>query len=132
MIFVDTGAWYADFVNDDENHSEARNYFVIGSPSAFLTTDYIVAETLNLLTVRGYPDRAREAIEEFFEEKLARIEWVSQKDVQRAREVFRQFADKRWSFTDCTSYAVMERLGVKRAFAFDHHFRQFGFIEVVP
>ncbi len=132
MIFVDTGAWYADFVNDDEYHSEARKFFVAGSPSAFLTTDYIVAEVLNLLTVRGYADRAREVVVDFFDVKLARIEWVTRKDVERAREVFRQFTDKRWSFTDCVSYAVIERLKIKKAFAFDNHFRQFGIVEVAP
>lgn len=40
--------------------------------------------------------------------------------------------DKNWSFTDCTSKVVMEQLGVKAAFAFDHHFHQFGTIQVVP
>ena len=32
-------------------------------------------------------------------------------DLQRAFQVFATFADKRWSFVDCSSFAVMERLG---------------------
>jgi len=46
--------------------------------------------------------------------------------------LFRDYADKRWSFTDCTSKVVMERLGIRTAFAFDHHFKQFGDVKVVP
>lgn len=40
--------------------------------------------------------------------------------------------DKQWSFTDCTSRVVMERLGIQKVFAFDDHFRQFGTVTVVP
>ena len=36
-------------------------------------------------------------------------------------------SDKTYSYTDATSFAVMERLGLKTAFAFDPHFRQHGF-----
>ena len=50
-----------------------------------------------------------------------------------AWEVFRRFSDKRWSFTDCTSKVVMDRLGIAGpCLAFDQHFRQFGSIQVVP
>ncbi len=40
--------------------------------------------------------------------------------------VFRRYQDKQWSFTDCTSKVLIERLGIAEAFAFDHHFEQFG------
>jgi len=52
--------------------------------------------------------------------------------VQAAWEVFRQFRDKQWSFTDCVSRVVIERLSIPAAFAFDEHFRQFGNVAVVP
>jgi predicted nucleic acid-binding protein len=35
-----------------------------------------------------------------------------------------------WSFTDCVSYAIIERLQIKQAAAFDVHFGQFGIVEV--
>jgi len=38
---------------------------------------------------------------------------------------------KDFSFTDCTSFAVMRQLGITTAFAFDEHFEQFGFIRVL-
>ena len=49
-----------------------------------------------------------------------------------AWQVFRRFSDKEWSFTDCTSKVVMDRLGITTAFTFDHHFRQFGAVTLVP
>jgi len=69
---------------------------------------------------------------DFFHSELAEIHKLSSADIALAWEVFEGFADKNWSFTDCTSKAVIERLGITQAFAFDHHFNQFGNVEVVP
>jgi len=49
-----------------------------------------------------------------------------------AWNVFRRFTDKAWSFTDCVSYVVMQRLKISTACSFDEHFRQFGTVAVVP
>jgi len=46
----------------------------------------------------------------------------------QAWEIFARYEDKDFSFTDCTSFAVMRQLGITTAFAFDDHFEQFGFI----
>ncbi len=69
---------------------------------------------------------------ELLSEAAARIEWVTPTDVQSAWNIFVSFRDKEWSFTDCISRVVMERLGITHAFAFDEHFRQFGTVTVVP
>jgi predicted nucleic acid-binding protein len=39
----------------------------------------------------------------------------------------RKYADNEISFTDCISFAMMRRLRIRRAFTFDHHFRDAGF-----
>ena len=39
----------------------------------------------------------------------------------------RKYADQQISFTDCVSFAMMRRLGIGAAFAFDRHFRDAGF-----
>lgn len=57
---------------------------------------------------------------------------ITHADFARAIDIYRNYSDKLWSFTDCTSLAIMERLNVSKAFAFDEHFRQFGSVVVVP
>jgi predicted nucleic acid-binding protein len=52
--------------------------------------------------------------------------------VADAWRVFSTYRDKGWSFTDCVSRVVMERLGITTAAAFDEHFHQFGMVAVVP
>lgn len=48
---------------------------------------------------------------------------VTEDDVRGAWHAFRKYRDRHWSFTDCTSKVVLERLRIPQAFAFDHHFR---------
>lgn len=131
MIFVDTGAWYASVVPEDNRHIRAVKWQE-GNKELLLTTDYIVDETLTLLRARGQTRRALELGALFFQGSLARVYYVSEGDIKQAWDVFRRYSDKEWSFTDCLSKVVMERLGVTVAFAFDHHFQQFGSIRVVP
>jgi predicted nucleic acid-binding protein len=35
--------------------------------------------------------------------------------------------DKEWSLTDCISFMVMEKRGIRQAFTADKHFAQAGF-----
>lgn len=131
MIFVDTGAWYASLVPNDPDHGKAAKWLA-ANHSPLLTTDYVIDETLTLLRVRGERRRALLLGAKFFRYGLAEVHKITMADLNLAWEVFEQFDDKGWSFTDCTSKVVMEQLGVRSAFSFDHHFHQFGTIEVVP
>jgi predicted nucleic acid-binding protein len=40
--------------------------------------------------------------------------------------LFRDRADHPWSFTDCTSFVLMENLDIRKALTFDVVFRQVG------
>ncbi|MBV8858376.1 MAG: type II toxin-antitoxin system VapC family toxin [Acidobacteria bacterium] len=131
MIFVDTGAWFAVAVPSDPDHDDASRWLA-DNTEPLLTTDYIVDETLTLLRARGERRRALLLGEAFFAEQLADVYRLTEADIASAWEVFRRFDDKGWSFTDCTSKVVIERLNILQAFAFDQHFRQFGSARVVP
>ena len=70
--------------------------------------------------------------ERFFDADVGEIYFLTEADIRQAWNVFQQYDDKGWSFTDCASKVVIERFSIVRAFAFDHHFRQFGNIQVIP
>lgn len=131
MIFVDTSAWFAHAIPDDEHHEEALGW-VRQNRLLLVTTDYIIDETLTLLRARAQTLRATQLGELLFSGNLAQMHYLSQDDIQHAWQVFRQYTDKEWSFTDCTSRVVMEELGITDAFFFDQHFRQFGTVAVLP
>lgn len=131
MIFVDTSAWYA-FTVPDDGHHDAAILWAEQSSQDFLTTDFIVDETLTLLKSRGEDALALSLGEQFFAGALTKIHHVTPEEVMAAWRVFRDYRDKAWSFTDATSKVVIEKLGIRQAFAFDEHFKQFGAVEVVP
>lgn len=131
MIFVDTSAWYAFADPTDRNHKSAVQWGEQHEQS-FLTTDFIVDETLTLLKARGLTHRAISMGEAFFGRGLTEVHFLTREEIFDAWRVFRDYRDKEWSFTDATSKVVIERLGLRQAFAFDRHFQQFGAVEVVP
>ena len=131
MIFVDTGAWYASLVPTDPDHSTAVQWLA-ANRFPLLTTDYVIDEILTLLRVRGERKRALVLGARLFHRNIAEIHKITAAELMLAWKTFEQFDDKGWSFTDCTSKIVMEQLGIKVAFAFDHHFHQFGTVKAVP
>lgn len=131
MIFVDTGAWFACAVTEDINHAAAARW-LDKNREMLLTTDYVVDETLTLFKSRGQPVTALRVGQQFFEGRVGVVHFLTEDQIRRTWEVFRQFADKEWSFTDCASKVVIEELEITQAFSFDGHFRQFGSVGVVP
>ncbi len=131
MIFSDTGGWFALFVAEDSNHEAALNWFA-RNRQPLITTDYVVDETLTLLKSRRQEAIALSVGQQFFSGSLASVYYLTEDDIRAAWRVFTRYADKEWSFTDCTSKVVMEKLEITEAFAFDQHFRQFGTVTVVP
>ena len=131
MIFVDTGAWFAAFVLNDPDHLAADAWLATNA-EPLITTDYVIDELLTLLKMRGEYQRALRLGASLFAGAIARLVWVVPDDVQEAWTIFQRYQDKGWSFTDCVSRVIMQRLTIQTAFAFDEDFRQFGTVTVVP
>lgn len=92
------------------------------------TTNFILAETHALLLAKADRRLARQALATIQASAATTIIRVSPADEQRAVSILDQYTDKSWSYTDCTSSAVMERLGIGTAFSFDRNFSQYGWI----
>lgn len=50
---------------------------------------------------------------------------------ERAREILARHADKDWTLCDTISFAMLDARHIARVFTFDHHFRQYGRIQVL-
>ena len=132
-IFIDTGAWYALFNNLDIHHSRASAFVqkLIGQKARLFTSDYVIDETLTLIRARLGHEKAVEFGRWVLQSPLVKVINVDEKIWQAAWDVFVRYDDKDFSFTDCTSFAIMRHLGLINALAFDHNFEQAGFV-VLP
>jgi predicted nucleic acid-binding protein len=130
MIFVDTGAWYALESPDDRNHRGAAAFLrelSKGRLGAMVTTDYVLDETLTLLSLRFGAAAASRFLIKIRESESVDIVWIGEHAFWEAAKLMEERVDKRWSFTDCTSFIAMRSLGLDSAFTFDDNFQQAGF-----
>ncbi len=132
-VFVDTGAYFALTFTGDENHRAARRLYdrLTIEHRQLVTTNFVLAETHALLLTRLNRTIALRVLESI-DRSSTRIVRVSAVDERLAREILRRYQDKDFSLTDATSFVVMERLGLRTAFAFDRHFAQYGLTVLQP
>jgi len=131
MTFVDTGAWAALFIPADPLHAAALAWFR-DNRDRLITSDYVVDEVLTLLKIRFSTQAAIRAGQFLMGERLSTLISLTQDDIGQGWRIFRTHKDKGWTFTDCTSLALMQRLRISNAFAFDRHFLQMRGIRRVP
>ena len=126
ILFVDSGAFLAYFSKKDPDHEKARK--VIDKTTEIIITDYIYDEILTLTRRRLGINPSIEIMDHIKHNKDIEVAVVTEKDKNKAEEIFKKYTDKDFSFTDCTTFAVIERLGLKNILSFDKHFRQYGIV----
>ena len=131
MVFVDTWPWFALSVASDPDHDRAKQ-FVAENLESLVTSDYVVDELLTLFVVRGEKAKGIEWLRDVLNNADIEVVPIDRELFEEACRIYTEFRDKDLGFTDCTSYATMNRLGIKKAFSFDYHFRQFATVQVFP
>lgn len=124
QALTDTSAIYALIDRDDANHRRATAILRASVRQGVtpLITNFIVAESHALLLSRLGASIARD----WLTKQIWPIEPVTSADEKKAKEIIQRYTDNEFSYTDATSFSVMERLGITSAFAFDIHFKQYG------
>lgn len=126
MIFVDTGAFLALYIKRDQYHRQAHKVFR-ALPRPFSTSNHVIDELATLLgRIAGYR-YAADRIDDLYASESIEVLASTRNDEIEAIRWMRKYADKKVSFTDCVSFAVMRRLGIHHVFTFDRHFRDAGF-----
>lgn len=128
-VLWDSSAILALLDADDADHERAVEIAgqIASEQRPSFITNYIEAEAHALLLRRLGRTLAREWL---LTGGLPVMRVLPQEE-DRAREIVAWHSDKDWSLCDAISFAVLDMRGVRRAFTFDHHFRQYSRIEVL-
>ena len=128
-LFVDTAGWIACADAADADHEVvcgARDNW-LEHQGLLITSDYVIDETLTLLRLRLGLSAAEQWWHTLAASKRVVRELIHEERAERARHIFFRHRDKNFSFTDCTSFALMRELRIREALTTDKHFRQAGF-----
>lgn len=132
-LLVDTAGWMACADSADPAHlrSCAARDSALEAGQPLVTTDFVVDETLTLIRLRLGLDAAHAWWQQIDGSPRLRWERIDSDRFETARNLFFQYRNKDFSFTDCTSFVIMRELRLTHALTTDRHFRQMGF-ETLP
>lgn len=97
-----------------------------------LTTDLVLGETWTFFSRRAGHRRAVEFLDAATSLAPLTIRHVDEDLVSEAWRWLRRHDERPCSFVDATSFALMRRLRIREALAFDGDFAAAGFVEVRP
>jgi predicted nucleic acid-binding protein len=125
---IDTGIFIAFNNTKDVNHNRALTLvreIVEGKHGAAFTTDYIFDEAVTTALVRtGKHKIAIELGNQILgvNVKFVNIIQVDLASFSQAWKLFNKYIDKKLSFIDCISIAVIENYGLNKIVSFDKDF----------
>jgi predicted nucleic acid-binding protein len=127
-LFYDTGAFCALAILEDEHHKSAQTCLELAlysNPIQF-TSNYVLDETYTLIRSRRGHFTAVTFMKNY--ERLAiTVLRVTEEIEMDACTIFRKYDLPRLSFTDCTSFALVNAHNIDHVFSFDEHFRMFRY-----
>jgi uncharacterized protein len=128
-VFVDSGAWLALFSARDDNHAAARLLFQRASDHRvpLITTNLVLAEVHRLLLFRAGPAAASAALARVDDSALVAVAYASRAHHQAARAWLARLSDQKITYTDATSFAIMDAERCRVAMTFDRDFWLAGF-----
>ncbi len=122
---MDTSAWYAAADSDDASHERAAA-LLSRFAGQLVTSDHVLVEMWYLVSSR-HSAAAAERVVEDIRKGIASVEPAGLADLEVAAATRRAFPDQDFSIVDRTSWAIMERLGIHEAIAFDVDFSVYRF-----
>lgn len=132
-IFVDTSGFYSLLVKRDDMHKRAADLLHQAERrrAAFVTTDYVLDETVTLLCARGHGHLVQPLLQATLRSQACSIDWTGPDDFLRTAAFLGKHIDQGWSFTDCVSFQSMKTRRLRDALTKDEHFVKAGFVALL-
>lgn len=128
-LFIDAGYLIALEAADDQYHDRALLHWrgLLQSLPPLVTTSYVFDEVVTFFNSRGRHAKAVEVGESLLLSPSVEFMHVDEPLFRESWQFFRKHRDKSYSLTDCVSFVLMGRRGIREALTFDRHFAQAGF-----
>jgi len=125
--FIDTSAFIALLVAEDQKHDHAANVWreLIEADEMVVTSNYIVVETCALLQNRLGMNVLKTFLNDIL--PIVLVEWIDLPLHEAGVNSLMMSGRNGPNVVDCTSFAVMHKLSIKDSFTFDQHFADQGF-----
>lgn len=116
QIFADTFYWVALINPQDNWHQRAREVTSSLKNVKLVTTDEVLVELLNFMSVRGANRKRRtvEFIDDLLQNPRLQVIPQNRESFLQGFELYRRRPDKEYSLTDCISMTVMQRLKISQ------------------
>ena len=126
-VFVDTSALFALLDAEDAGHAAAFPAWSSGIDdcAGFVTTNYVLVETISLVQRRLGIDAVRILIDEML--PMIDTLWVTDADHTAALNALLTAGRRQLSLVDCVSFTIMRRLGIREYLGLDPLFEEQGF-----
>ncbi len=133
-VFGDTSFFFALVAKRDPAHRPAVVAFekLLRAGARVVTTDYIVDETLTLTKARINAPTSLGLLERIERSEAIDFEMLTGDRLLASKRYFAKHSDHGYSFTDCTSFVVMDELEIRAALTTDRHFVEAGFEVLLP
>ena len=123
--YVDTSAWVS-LANSAEASHERVVAALDDRRGRLVTSDHVLHETWTVMRFRHGFEPAERLINGI-RGGIAKVEVSGLADLEVAAAIDTAFPDQRFSLSDRTSWAVMQRLGIRDAITLDKDFRIYRF-----
>lgn len=131
-VFIDTGVFLSISDKSDAFNKLVSSVYqrVVEQNAILYTSNYIIDETITLIRAR-VNHKAAVAFIKGFDISNIRVLRITEGDENSAREIFIKYKDKNFSYTDCTSFALIDKHSIDSILSFDEHFNQYTYKHTV-
>jgi predicted nucleic acid-binding protein len=125
-VFIDSSAIFVMGDRSSEE-GEAVEEFLLTRRTPLVTTNFILAETLSLVTKRIGKTKGIEVGEKVISSGIIRLIYLEEALQREAWQFYKKYRDKDFDFIDATSFVYCKQQGIREVLTLDHHFTQMGF-----
>lgn len=134
-LLIDTGAFYARFVENAPRHDRAQPVFDAIQQGnlryrPLYTSGYILSELATLILRKKNHETAVDSLRRICSSPAITVLHPDTDEFDTACQEFEQYDDQQISFVDQTSAVLARKHDVQHIFAFDRDFSTLGFTRV--